>query len=143
MIWHGCCLATGMSSVVNSLTGDSTFQSLKLSLQATGIRQDALASNLANINTPNYKRMDLDKSFQVELQNSLEKLRDDQSAEMTHVPTLSTDETPVLSRFDGNNVDLEKETVEMIKNETRHEFAAKMLTQQYGILRYAITGKGP
>lgn len=133
-----------MSSVVNGLTGDTTFQSLKLSLEATGMRQKALASNLANINTPNYKRLDLEQNFQIELQNSLEKLRDDHSVDMTHSATISTDpNTAVLSRYDGNNVNLEQETFAMVNNQTRHEFAAKMLTQQYATLRYAITGKSP
>lgn len=134
-------LSSGMASPVAGITNDSTFQSLKLSLQAAEMRHQAISSNIANINTPNYKRVDLAPSFQAEFSRALDQLRVDSAPATTPTATLGEDPTSVVSRFDGNNVNFDREMVEMVKNQSQHEFAARMLSQKYGAIRMAITGK--
>ena len=53
--------------MVNGLFSGSNYEGLKKMLDATVMRHEAISSNLANLETPNYKRIDVDSSFSSEL----------------------------------------------------------------------------
>jgi flagellar basal-body rod protein FlgB len=126
---------------IQSLGNDATAQSLKLTLEAAAARHEAIASNIANVNTPNYKRMDLSPTFQAAYQRAMDQLQDGKA--MDQLPQASISEIKTgLERYDGNNVDFDKEMVAMMQNQTQHEFATKMLAQYYHELHSAISGNG-
>ncbi|MCW8130143.1 MAG: flagellar basal body rod protein FlgB [Planctomycetota bacterium] len=104
-------------------------------LDLTSERHRILAHNLANINTPGYRRMDLDFSEELAIaaQQGITALRNlaIEGSEDPHAP----------ARADGNNVILETEMAEMSKNAMMHQLALSALQQKLSIKRTAITGR--
>ena len=106
-------------------------------LDATVLRQEAIASNLANIETPNYKRVDVSPAFASELSKAI------QSGGVKSVqqlkPTISVDDIAVAQNRDGNSVQLEKELTYLQKNMVAHKLQTQMITGSLSKLRSAIT----
>jgi len=134
-------LKEGMPMTADALTNDSTFQSLKLSMEAATLRHQAIASNIANVNTPNYKRVDLSPTFQAQFDQTMQKLAKGDQISMLPKGQLSESQDIDMTRFDGNNVNLDKEMVALMENQTKFSFAARMLAQKYQSISSAITGK--
>lgn len=133
-----------MSMDVNSITNDPTMQSLKMTLDMAAMKHQAVASNIANVNTPGYKRMDLAPSFQVQFQAAMEKLQ--QGQPVINKPKATITESPEggLERFDGNNVNMEQELIDLMDNQSKYKLAAKLLAQRYSGIKAAIQGRtGP
>lgn len=125
--------------MISPMFNDPNYQSLRTLLDVAMVRHKALAGNVANVNTPGYQRSDISSTFQQELQKAVEAGDLEKLRSMT--PKLQTDtETPSL-RMDGNNVNLEREMVEIAKNSIQFETSAAFLTRRYQDLRMAITGK--
>ena len=53
--------------MVEALFNEPNYLAAKKTLDAVALRQEAIASNIANLETPGYKRLDLTPSFQSEL----------------------------------------------------------------------------
>ncbi len=103
-------------------------------LAASELRARVLASNVANVNTPGYKRQVVD--FEDTLQTAM---NEDSPAAHTLEPVVRTDrESP--SRPDGNNVTLEAELNGMRENRLLYETYAAILTGHFAMLDHAITG---
>ena len=130
-----------MAFEASAITDNALLQSLKMSLNTATIRHQAIASNIANVNTPGYKRIDLSPSFQTEFQTAMKQLKAGKTLDSTPRATLAEIPHAGLTRFDGNNVDIDKEMIELMDNQSKYEFAAKMLTQNYSAIRAAITGR--
>ena len=93
-----------------------------------GERQKVISSNIANINTPNYKAKDL--VFEQELQKAQTKNKDELKLTVTNPMHISSfDDTDIKSAHprlvqksglkvqnDGNNVNLDREISDMAKN---------------------------
>ena len=132
---------------------DSNFKVLEKSLNAYTERAEALAGNIANVNTPNYKRKD------VKFESFLEKaLRDDGTSVigmrtnekhfqigtsnlLDNVQANFIEENGTSMRVDGNNIDIEKEKVEQTKNNIRYQFATNRISQNFTLLRNVIKTK--
>jgi flagellar basal-body rod protein FlgB len=95
-------------------------------------RHSLLTENLANVNTPGYKRKDAD--FTVALDE----------LQATHVGTnghLTRDHkvTPETSlRVDGSNVDLEQEVYGIAETELRYSMLTQLAGDQFGLIKSAI-----
>lgn len=133
-----------MNFPIPAIFGDQTMQSLKLSLHSSAIRQEAIAANIANVNTPGYKRVDLTPQFNATLKEALEQLDrgETSSTPLFHKNMVGQDPVRGSERLDGNNVNLDSEMVEMAKNQSQFEFAAQLMAKRYRGLREAITGRG-
>jgi len=130
-----------MSDGVGQIFNDPTLSSLKLTLQASSARELALASNIANVNTPGYKRIDLTSSFQSDLSNALKSLDSGTTLGSAPKPAWDTAEMQNPARYDGNTVNLDQEVTEMMKNSSDHNFSSKILALKYSALKEAITGQ--
>ncbi|GGK13819.1 flagellar basal body rod protein FlgB [Caldalkalibacillus thermarum] len=105
-----------------------TFGLVEKALDASALRHKALASNIANVDTPFYKRRDV--SFEAELQRAVRRGQT-LSAYRTdprHIPfkhqTLAEPQI-VIDRHttynhNGNNVDLDVEMAELAKNQIKY-----------------------
>jgi flagellar basal-body rod protein FlgB len=116
-------------------------QSLHLALNEAALRQQAISSNIANVNTPNYQRMDISSSFQNAYNNAMSQLSDGQTLDELPTGSIATSAVQGPARPDGNTVQVEQEMVEMAQNSARYEFAGQMLAQNYHGIKYAITGQ--
>ena len=116
-------------------------QSLKLTMDEAALRHQAISSNLANVNTPGYQRMDVSSSFESAFSSALSRLSKGESVDDMPEAKITTASAQGPARPDGNTVQLEQEMVGMAQNSARYEFAGQMIAQQYHGLKYAITGQ--
>ena len=110
----------------------------KTLIDATEVRHKALASNIANIETPGYKRVDLSKDFAVQLRKAAENGRVSEMQQL-HA-SVEIDESARTSRKDGNNVSLDEELLKMNQNSLQYEFLAQYVGNSLKSIRTAITG---
>jgi flagellar basal-body rod protein FlgB len=106
---------------------DAMTANLERYMDLLSIRQKLVASNIANADTPGYKTQDID--FQFEFM------------------TLAKGEQPssiaapgLVDKPDGNNVNLDRETLLLAENGIRFNLASTLLKGQLKSVREAIQG---
>jgi flagellar basal-body rod protein FlgB len=105
-------------------------------VKAETLRQKAIANNIANLETPGYRRVD------VKFEELLAKcLRSDGEFDLSEVKAeiYQPKQTPVKSN--GNDVNLETEIGQMIKNTLRHKAYIRLLTKKYNQIELAMNVK--
>lgn len=122
---------------------------LERAMDQSAYRSQLLSQNIANVNTPNYKRLDLD--FAKILQQTAE--GPDLAMEATHQrhfrgttnmmpaipPTIKDNSTTM--RVDGNNVDVEFEMAKIAENSMFYQALASSWKRGMSRLRIAIEGR--
>jgi flagellar basal-body rod protein FlgB len=104
------------------------------------LRHEAIASNLANLETPNYKRLDVAPSFETQLRQAVANGNAEEISILQ--PQLAVDATAITGRSDGNTVQLETEMVKLDQNTVENTLETQLVNQKLARLRLAITGKG-
>ena len=118
-----------------------TLQSLRLTMDESALRQQAISSNIANVNTPGYQRMDVSGAFQQAYSDAMTRLSNGDSVDAMPDATIETAAAQGPARPDGNTVQIEQELVGMAQNSARYEFAGQMLSQNYHLMKSAISGQ--
>jgi flagellar basal-body rod protein FlgB len=116
-------------------------QGLSLALDEASLRQQAISSNIANINTPGFQRVDVSSSFETAFKSALSDLADGGSVGMMPAPSITTAAVQGPARPDGNTVSLENEMLGLQQNSARYEFASEMLANSFHGMKAAITGQ--
>lgn len=109
---------------------------LEAGIRAENLRQEAIASNIANLETPGYRRVDV--RFEELLDKALDSAGTIDLREIEpqlHQPK----QTPVKSN--GNDVNLETEVGEMVKNTLRHKAYIRVLNKKYRQIELALNTK--
>lgn len=120
---------------------------LKKSLDAAWLRNNVIANNIANIDTPNFKastvefesilKEKMNKSYtrlkvtndkHISLDNSIDKIQ----------PVIKQDLNSTI-RMDGNNVSIENEQANLAKNAIYYNTLIQKLNKEYDRLRLSIT----
>jgi flagellar basal-body rod protein FlgB len=125
--------------MIEALFSQPNYLVAKKALDATVVRQEAIASNLANLETPGYRRLDVARSFQTELQRACASRDARQIASLK--PTLAPDPAAVPNGRDGNTVSLEHELMQLNQNTLNHALETQLITGTLLRLKLAITGK--
>ncbi len=125
--------------LVASLFASDNYTAVKKMMDVSAMRHAAIASNLANVSTPGYKRVDLSKSFEDELKSRISS-RDSQAI-ATAVPRTETDSLSPATRADGNNVQIDRELLEMSKNTMNFDALTNFASGSLKQLKMAITGR--
>ena len=125
--------------MINALFGDSNYLAAKRMLDVTVLRHEAIASNLANLETPNYKRVDVSPTFESQLQQAVASR--DPAQIGSGQPTLSVDNSAQSGRSDGNTVQLESELLKLNQNMVEHSLETQLVTNELMRMRMAVTGK--
>ncbi len=132
----------GMGSVFGTVA-----QLLQRAMGGASQRHEVIANNIANANTPNFKRQEVD--FLTSLRREMDRHQSG-SLQLTH-PNHQSEHAGGLKslpswrkgglvmRNDGNSVDIESEMVEMAKNSLYYNAVANQLQSQLSRLRTAIT----
>ena len=118
-----------------SVSENITNVMLSKMLDLTTQRHKVLSNNLANINTPGFRRKDL--TFLEEFTNAAKEGID---SVMSFEARVEEDQN-APARNDGNSVQLEREMAEMSKNSLQYQLALKMLGIRMSMERMAITGR--
>jgi flagellar basal-body rod protein FlgB len=125
--------------MIDALFGDSIYVTAKKMLDVNVLRQQAIASNIANVETPNYKRLDVAPSFESQLSQAV--ASGDTSQINSLQPELAVDTQSVTGRSDGNTVQLETEMLKLNQNTVEHSLETQLVSSQLMKMRMAITGK--
>jgi flagellar basal-body rod protein FlgB len=129
-----------------------SFKYLESSLQYRAIRQDLIAGNIANADTPYYKSRDIDfedmlsKKAAQEFNKNDKKLALAKTTEnmMSGIDEENSDKPTIffrdghLARNDGNTVDLDVESTELSKNNMMYNASIEALKKQASIFKAVI-----
>ncbi|MGL5311691.1 MAG: flagellar basal body protein [Peptostreptococcaceae bacterium] len=104
------------------------YQMIKSSLDATELRGKTIANNIANINTPGYKRkyVSFEETLNNVNQNPKIEVKEDNSSTM---------------RYDGNNVDLENEKVNQAANTLMYNGLISITNTKLAMTKSVISGR--
>lgn len=116
------------------------YQLARKLLDVSVLRQEAIASNIANAETPGYRRLDISPDFATQLKARLASGDFAQSAD-TLQPKLSEDQTARSVRPDGNSVELQHELVAMDRNSVEFDYLSQVVTYNLKQMKMAITGQ--
>ena len=114
---------------------DTTIPGLDLmsrTLDAAALRHRVIAQNVANVNTPGYRRREV--AFEAELAREVGAGGGPPAA-----PKVVVADGP--ERVDGNTVDIDQEMNALGKNALLYQAAAQILTSRVATYRAAITGR--
>jgi flagellar basal-body rod protein FlgB len=125
--------------MIDALFNQPGYLGAKRMLDATAARHDAIAANIANAETPHYKRIDLAPSFRTQLQSAVSSQDASQLSSLR--PKLAVDAQALPVNRDGNTVNLEHELVELSQNSLQHAVESQLVSASLLKLRLAITGK--
>lgn len=106
-------------------------------------RQELISNNIANQDTPEYKRQDVDFEGQLQqaLKNTKYKSIDDKVSDLKLNRLEArqyTDYANYSYRLDGNNVDPEQEQIKLAANQIKYEGLMNSLTQEFQNLNIVI-----
>jgi flagellar basal-body rod protein FlgB len=116
-----------------SQSSTSIVDLLQAGIKAEGIRQQTIASNIANLETPGYRRVGVkfEDLMAKALKGSGQVDPDEIEPEIFEPGT-----TPV--KDNGNDVDLNMEVGELLKNSLRHTAYVRLLARQFQLVDQAI-----
>ena len=104
-------------------------------------RNDILANNIANADTPGFKRKDV--QFETYLKNAVAGT-DSLNETVANIDlielncTTYTDQANLSYRYDGNNVDINTENVELAKNQLKYYTLMNSMSQEFSRLKSAL-----
>lgn len=114
---------------------------LQQAADASWLRNNILANNIANVDTPNYKRQDVQfETYLIEQMaggDTMDHYVDGMDLS-TIEATLYTDNSTLSYRYDGNNVDIDTENSELAKNQIKYNVMTDSISQEFNRLRTAI-----
>lgn len=107
-------------------------------------RNEIINNNIANVDTPGYKRKDVQfESYLMSAlmgDNSLDKRVAEANLNSLEA-TVYTDNTNLSYRLDGNNVDIDTENTYLAENQIRYYSLLDSMTQEFSRLKSVLTAR--
>ena len=110
---------------------------------AAWLRNEAITNNIADADTPGYKRQDI--SFEGELKKAMKVSRyESVDAKVADLKSRDlqartyTDYDSVSYRLDGNNVDIQTENVTLVKNQLKYNGLVQSANQEFSNLKMVM-----
>jgi flagellar basal-body rod protein FlgB len=125
--------------MIEGLYNRENYQMAKVLMDASMLRHQIAASNIANVETPGYKRVQMDPQFDAQLRSAMESGNTESLQELK--PSVSIDDNTPAVRADGNNVQIADEMLAMNRNALEYEFLSKYMSKSFGKITTAITGR--
>ena len=141
------------SGVLEQILDSSNFNYLPRAMTAANIRQEVIANNVANVNTPNFRKsvVEFEELLARELYGEDDKRLKMVRTHDNHLPpeelpfhaepTISVDHGTIM-RADDNNVDIDIEMASLAKNQLYYNAIATELNGHVSRLKNAITSNG-
>lgn len=124
-----------MSALINTNVYDY-INVLDKAADASWLRNDAISNNISNVDTPGYKRQDVD--FESQLAKALHNSRyTSMDSKVSNIksnrlnPLHYTDYAGFSYRLDGNNVDIDTEGVYLAKNQVTYQGLVLSINQEF------------
>ena len=110
---------------------------------ASWIRNEVISNNIANVDTPNYKRQDVEfESYllaQIEGANSSSLKKTVAGMDLDSLTsTIYTDSNSLSYRLDGNNVDIDTENVELASNQLKYQALVSSINNEFSMIKSAM-----
>ena len=110
---------------------------------ASWMRQGAISNNIANVNTPGYKRQDVafEESLQEAISNSRYRSTDEKVANLSKADLRIrsyTDSSGFSYRLDGNNVDIDTENAALARNQLKYNALVDSINHEFSMIK-AVT----
>lgn len=129
----------------------SSFQKLEGAIQAANTRQQVITNNIANVDTPYFKRSEVsfESLLQQELNGDMPALRGKRTDARHFVigpnssvplPVISEDTSTVMNN-NLNNVDIDKEMSLMADNQLRYNTYITQMNEKIKMMRTVIEGR--
>jgi len=140
-----------------SLLGGITPLTLKKSLDGAMLRHEILANNIANANTPRFKRSEV--KFKTQLKSAIDSMTENSQLTMrgkitnrghmpigppTHLDQVSATihrDTATSVRVDENNISLDMEMATLSGNATYYSTVVRLLNNYYDGIQTVIQGR--
>lgn len=127
-------------------SGLRTLKMLEMGLDASAVRRDVIANNIANVDVPGFKRSDV--SFEADLKRAIDSQRsvaEDAPLTTLHPGHYARREPRALEavkpmthidysssmRNDGNNVDIEDEVMKQVRNQLQFSLMADRVAGKF------------
>lgn len=108
-----------------------------LALDATWKRNQTINENIANVDTPGYKRKDI--SFESYLEKAMKTTDSNDINQLNRVqPREYTENSHLSYRKDGNNVDVDTEMVYLAENQVRYNTMISQVNYSFDRLKAVI-----
>jgi flagellar basal-body rod protein FlgB len=132
--------------MLNSLLFSHSGQ-LEKTLDAAWLRHEVIANNISNVDTPNFKSAHVE--FESVLKNALEGSKIEmKKTRPEHLnpggkslsdikPAVALDNDTTM-RMDGNNVDIEKEQINMVKNAIQYNTLIEKISKEFSRIKLAV-----
>lgn len=123
------------------------FNLLQRGLDASALRQRVIANNVANLNTPGFKKSYV--SFEEQLKAAMESGGGPlKGAHPLHIGVSNMDVKPEVKqvkdttmRYDGNNVDIDEEMVNLAATTIEYDVISQGLIDRFNVLSMVIGGR--
>lgn len=115
------------------------FKAMEASLNALNTKQQVITQNLANIDTPGYKAQEV--SFEDMLNKNIDERMErnkDGSVDYAFKTTVKSTENTYFNT-DGNNVDTDKESLELYSAYLQSSYIIQKMNSTIGNYRYVMT----
>lgn len=118
---------------------------LKTAADASWLREEVLTNNIANVDTPNYKRQDVE--FSTYLNSAIEQVASPASTltqkvnniDLDNITTRTyTDNASLSYRLDGNNVDLSTENAELASEQLNYTALIDSINNEFSRMKAVI-----
>ena len=117
---------------------DKSATLLEKMLDVSSVKHKVIANNIANVNTPGYKKMGV--SFSDQLEKALNESAMNKFDTLQPKIVISKEDTTETARNDGNNVDMDKEVSSLVKNTLTYSIYTQLLAKKYEGIKSAIEG---
>ena len=119
------------------ITGaDKSISLLEKMLDVSAIKHKVIANNIANINTPGYKKMEI--SFSDQLEKVIKDTSSDKFDTIQPKIVIAENDNNDTVRNDGNNVDMDKEISALMKNTLSYNIYSQLLAKKMELVKSAI-----
>jgi flagellar basal-body rod protein FlgB len=114
---------------------DSQSRLLSHLMDGATLRHKVVSNNIANLNTPGYRRM------QVDFEEQLAEALDSGTQGLAEAQPRVTETADAPARLDGNTVDLDREMGELQRTTMLFQTYTQLLQARIGLMRRAVEGQ--
>ncbi|WP_426242304.1 flagellar basal body rod protein FlgB [Nocardioides sp. LHG3406-4] len=113
---------------------DAVSHVLNSALDGVSLRQNVIADNIANVDTPGFRASSVD--FETSLRSAI--ATGDIETSQTTATEMPTD-TPIGAN--GNNVDLRKETLAAMQSQFQYQMMSRAVSDRHNLLRASLSSQ--
>lgn len=138
---------------ISPISFGQTTDLLGNAIQGATLENDQIANNIANVNTPNYRRSTTNfrdalaatlgtsgdpNELQLKTDNPRQITVDGEMPPVAFDPKVTVDDQTQM-KVDGSNVDIDQESARLSQNTGYEQTMSQLLSEQYKFLRESIT----